>query len=90
MRLKQAYFHHFVQTSYLSKATEFLMNLHSIKLRQIVLILSKTKILKDQIVSKNMLRPTETLLIWFLACYYVKLRTPGLDRECCSTLDSQV
>ena len=37
-----------------------------------------------------MLRPTETFLIWFLACYYVKLRTPGLDRKRCSTLDSQV
>ena len=79
-----------MQTSYLSKATEFLVNLHAVKIRQIVLILSKTIVLKDQIVSKNMLRPTETLLIWFLVCYDVKLRTPGLDRERCSALDSQV
>ena len=65
------------------------MNLHAIKIRQIVLILSKAIILKDQIVSENRLRPTETLLIWFLACYYLKLRTPGLDRERCSTLNSK-
>ena len=79
-----------MQTSYLSRATEFLVNLHAVKIRQIVLILSKTIILKDLIVSENMLRPTETLLIWFLACYYLKLRTPGLDRERCSMLNSQV
>ena len=79
----------YVQTSYLSKATEFLLNLHSVKIRQIVLILSTIILLKDQIVSKNMLLPTETLLIWLLAYYYVNLPTPGLDRERCSTLDSQ-
>ena len=90
LRLKQTYFHHFVQTSYLLKATKFLLNLHSVKMRQIVLMFFKIIILKDQIVSKNMLRLTETLLIWFLACYYVKLPTPGLDRERCFTLDSQV
>ena len=88
--LKQTYFHHFVRTSCLSKATEFLLNLHSVKIRQIVLILSKITLLKDQIVSKNMLRPIETLLIWFLDHYYAKLPTPGIDRERCSTLDSQV
>ena len=37
-----------------------------------------------------MLRPSETLLSCFLAYYYVKLLTPGLDRERSSTLDSQV
>ena len=73
--------------SYLSQATEFLLNLRSVKIRQIVLILSKIILLKDQIVCKNMLRPTETILIWFLAYYYIKLPTPGLDRERCSTLD---
>ena len=88
--LKQTYFHHFVQTSCLSKATEFLLNLHSVKIRQIVLILSKITLLKDQIVSKNMLRPIETLVIWFLDHYYAKLLTRGIDRERCSTLDSQV
>ena len=88
--MKQTYFHHFVQTSCLSKATEFLLNLHSVKIRQIVLILSKITLLKDQIVSKNMLRPIETLVIWFLDHYYAKLLTPGIDRERCSMLDSQV
>ena len=88
--LKQTYFHHFVRTSCLFKATEFLLNLHSVKIRQIVLILSKITLLKDQIVSKIMLRPIETLLIWFLDHYYSKLPTPDIDRERCSTLDSQV
>ena len=88
--LKQTYFHHFVRTSCLSKATVFLLNRHSVKIRQIVLILSKITLLKDQIVSKNMLRPIETLLIWFLDHYNAKLPTPGIDRERCSTLDSQV
>ena len=71
------------------KATEFLLNLHLVKIRQIVLTLSKIILLKDQIVSENMLRPTETLLIWFLAYYYVNLPTLGLDRERCSLLDNQ-
>ena len=88
--LKQTYFHHFGQTSCLSKATEFLLNLHSVKIRQIVLILSKITLLKDQIISKNMLRPIETLLICFLDHYYAKLPTAGIDKESCSTLDSQV
>ena len=79
-----------MRTSCLSKATEFLLNLHSVKIRQIVLILSKITLLKDQIVSKNMLRPIETLVIWFLDHYYAKLLTPDIDRERCSTLDSRV
>ena len=78
-----------MRTSCLSKATEFLLNLFSVKIRQIVLILSKITLLKDQIVSKNMLRYMETLLIWFLDHYYAKLPTPGIDRERCSTLASK-
>ena len=78
-----------MQTSYLSKATEFVLNLQSVRIRQIVLILFNIILLKDQIVGKNMLWPTETLLIWFLVYYYVKLPTPDLDREGYSTLDAK-